>query len=29
VLYTVDWGEGAAAVEALDGRLPHVEAALL
>lgn len=28
-LYTVDWGEGAAAVEALDGRLPHVEAALL
>jgi hypothetical protein len=29
MLYTVDWGEGAAAVEALDGRLPHVEAALL
>jgi len=29
VLYTVDWGEGAAAVAALDGRLPHVEAALL
>lgn len=35
VLYTVDWGEGTAAVEAaveqiaLDGRLPHVEAALL
>jgi hypothetical protein len=29
VLYTVDWGEGAAAIEALDGRLPHVEAALL
>jgi hypothetical protein len=29
VLYTVDWGEGSTAVEALDGRLPHVEAALL
>jgi hypothetical protein len=35
MLYTVDWGEGAAAVEAtieqiaLDSRLPHVEAALL
>ncbi|HEY4593222.1 MAG TPA: hypothetical protein VIJ61_12485 [Thermoanaerobaculia bacterium] len=32
VLYTVDWGEGAAAtaaINALDGRLPHVEAALL
>lgn len=29
VLYTVDWGEGGAAIEALDGRLPHVEAALL
>ncbi len=29
VLYTVDWGGGAAAVESLDGRLPHVEAALL
>ncbi len=29
VLYTVDWGKGSAAVEALDGRLPHVEAALL
>ncbi len=29
VLYTVDWGDGAAAIEALDGRLPHVEAALL
>jgi ribosomal protein S18 acetylase RimI-like enzyme len=29
LLYTVDWGAGAAAVEALDGRLPHVEAALL
>lgn len=29
VLYAVDWGEGDAAVEALDGRLPHIEAALL
>lgn len=29
VLYTVDWGDGAAAITALDGRLPHVEAALL
>jgi hypothetical protein len=31
VLYTVDWGDGAAAaaINALDGRLPHVEAALL
>lgn len=32
VLYTVDWGEGVAAtaaIHALDGRLPHVEAALL
>jgi hypothetical protein len=29
MLYTVDWGEGTATVEALDGRLPHVEAALL
>lgn len=29
MLYAVDWGQGAAAVEALDGRLPHVEAALL
>jgi hypothetical protein len=29
VLYTVDWGEGTVAIEALDGRLPHVEAALL
>ncbi|MFL6258063.1 MAG: hypothetical protein ACJ76Y_00005, partial [Thermoanaerobaculia bacterium] len=29
VLYTVDWGEGAEAIEALDGQLPHVEAALL
>lgn len=28
MLYTVDWGDGAAAVE-VDGRLPHVEAALL
>jgi len=29
VLYTVDWGDAAAAVAALDGRRPHVEAALL
>src|SRR6185436_1423673 len=29
MLYTVNWGEGSAAVEALDGRLPHVEVALL
>jgi hypothetical protein len=32
VLYAVDWGDGAEAtteIEALDGRLPHVEVALL
>ena len=35
VLYAVDWGDGAAAtaataaIEALDGRLAHVEVALL
>jgi hypothetical protein len=29
LLYTVDWGEAGAAVAALDGRMPHLEAALL
>jgi len=29
VIYAVDWGEGAAAIAALDSRLPHLEAALL
>lgn len=29
VLYAVDWGNGGEAIEALDGRLPHVEVALL
>ena len=29
VLYAVHWDDGASAVAALDGRMPHVEVALL